>query len=91
MYPQSRAGNVNTNPRMNTGMRGPTGYKDSKIGGDIGLGNWNVSERPVTQQGMAGLKPTTRPGSQRKVLSRSYFLILLKQKVNELTNEIGKV
>ena len=38
---------------------------------------------------MLGMK-TVNSGPKRKILSRSYFLVLLKQKIEELTNEIAR-
>lgn len=35
------------------------------------------------------MKPSTA-GPKRKVLSRSYFLVLIKQKISDLTSEIAK-
>lgn len=38
---------------------------------------------------MLGMK-TVNAGPKRKILSRSYFLVLLKKKIEELTNEVAK-
>ena len=44
-----------------------------------------VEARPLTQQGMGGLKHTAQP-SGRQVLDRSYFLSALRQKRQEVIN-----
>lgn len=46
----------------------------------------NVSDRPVTNQGMRGMK--TAQGPSRQVQDGSYYLGILRQKVTELTKEI---
>merc|ERR1719230_760099 len=47
----------------------------------------NVSDRPVTQQGMRGMK--TGQGPTRTVMDASYYIGVLRAKVTELTNEIA--
>jgi intraflagellar transport protein 74 len=76
------------NQRLNTGLRAPTGYNQQRQVTTINHAFLNMGERPVTQQGMLGIKPTTA-GPKRKVISRSYFLVLLKQKISDLTSEIA--
>ncbi|XP_077410406.1 intraflagellar transport protein 74 homolog isoform X5 [Vanacampus margaritifer] len=49
-----------------------------------------VTDRPVTQQGLSGMK-TGLKGPQRQILDKSYYLGLLRSKINELTTEIGKL
>lgn len=88
MYVPSRGGQSLQNTRLNTGLRAPTGYNQQKLISSVNHAFLNVGERPVTQQGMVGIKPTTA-GPKRKILSRSYFLVLLKQKISDLTQEIA--
>uniref|UniRef100_A0A4W6BVS9 Intraflagellar transport 74 n=1 Tax=Lates calcarifer TaxID=8187 RepID=A0A4W6BVS9_LATCA len=45
-----------------------------------------VTDRPVTQQGLSGMK-TGMKGPQRQILDKSYYLGLLRSKINELTTE----
>ncbi|XP_041475189.1 intraflagellar transport protein 74 homolog [Lytechinus variegatus] len=52
--------------------------------------NINVADRPTTQQGLGGLK-TGRKGPSRVVMDKSYFLGLLRTKMNELTTENNKL
>ncbi|XP_076617570.1 intraflagellar transport protein 74 homolog [Chaetodon auriga] len=49
-----------------------------------------VTERPVTQQGLSGMK-TGMKGPQRQILDKSYYLGLLRSKINELTTETSKL
>ena len=52
----------------------------------IGLDtNVQVAERPVTQQGMVGLKPGKPLGPSRQVFDKSFYLSELRQKYKELT------
>ncbi|XP_043959816.1 intraflagellar transport protein 74 homolog isoform X2 [Gambusia affinis] len=49
-----------------------------------------VANRPVTQQGLSGMK-TGMKGPQRQILDKSYYLGLLRSKINELTTETSKL
>ncbi|KAM4533942.1 intraflagellar transport protein 74 homolog isoform 1-T1 [Odontesthes bonariensis] len=49
-----------------------------------------VTDRPVTQQGLSGMK-TGMKGPQRQILDKSYYLGLLRSKINELTTETSKL
>uniref|UniRef100_A0AAX7V1D1 Intraflagellar transport 74 homolog n=1 Tax=Astatotilapia calliptera TaxID=8154 RepID=A0AAX7V1D1_ASTCA len=49
-----------------------------------------VTERPVTQQGLSGMK-TGMKGPQRQILDKSYYLGLLRSKINELTTETSRL
>ena len=49
-----------------------------------------VAERPITQQGLTGLKTGGR-GPQRQFQDKSYFLGALRTKMAELTGEINKL
>ncbi|TKS88057.1 Intraflagellar transport protein 74 -like protein [Collichthys lucidus] len=49
-----------------------------------------VTDRPVTQQGLSGMK-TGMKGPQRQILDKSYYLGLLRSKINELTTESSKL
>ncbi|KAE8632836.1 hypothetical protein XENTR_v10001690 [Xenopus tropicalis] len=49
-----------------------------------------VADRPVTQQGLSGMK-TAMKGPQRQIMDKSYFLGLLRSKVSELTTEMTKL
>ncbi|XP_060093172.1 intraflagellar transport protein 74 homolog [Heteronotia binoei] len=49
-----------------------------------------VADRPVTQQGLSGMK-TGMKGPQRQVMDKSYYLGVLRSKINELSTEINKL
>uniref|UniRef100_A0A8D2ZRW2 Intraflagellar transport protein 74-like n=1 Tax=Scophthalmus maximus TaxID=52904 RepID=A0A8D2ZRW2_SCOMX len=49
-----------------------------------------VTDRPVTQQGLSGMK-TGMKGPQRQILDKSYYFGLLRSKFNELTTETSKL
>ncbi|XP_063151069.1 intraflagellar transport protein 74 homolog [Candoia aspera] len=64
-------------------------------GGSIGTGvvlssQIKVTDRPVTQQGLSGMK-TGMKGPQRQIMDKSYYLGVLRSKINELTSEINKL
>lgn len=50
----------------------------------------NVTERPVTQQGLQGVRPATR-GQQRQVMDKSYYMGLLRTKISDLSNEVARL
>ncbi|NXW81312.1 IFT74 protein, partial [Hirundo rustica] len=49
-----------------------------------------VADRPVTQQGLSGIK-TAMKGPQRQIMDKTYYLGMLRSKTNELTTEINKL
>uniref|UniRef100_A0A8C4S6Y5 Intraflagellar transport 74 n=1 Tax=Erpetoichthys calabaricus TaxID=27687 RepID=A0A8C4S6Y5_ERPCA len=49
-----------------------------------------VADRPVTQQGLSGMR-TGMKGPQRQIMDKSYYLGLLRSKINELTTEISRL
>ena len=51
----------------------------------------NVSDRPITQQGLTGLKTGGGRGPQRQFQDKSFFMGALRTKMSELTSEIGKL
>jgi hypothetical protein len=71
--------------RMGTAMR---------PGSRAGLGplntNIQVAERPVTQQGMMGMKPVSQ-GPGRQIQDRSYYMGELRKRCDELQGEINKM
>lgn len=55
--------------------------------GTASLGrNLHVEERPVTQQGMAGMKGG-RQGPGRQILDKSYYMNMLRRKKQEIIEE----
>ncbi|KAA3680035.1 intraflagellar transport protein 74 [Paragonimus westermani] len=87
---QNSLGNnlAGTATRLTTGMRPGTR-------GGLGVGatlntSVRVEDRPITQQGLSGLKTAVK-GSRRQIEDKPYFLGLLRGKINELNTEIGKI
>ena len=79
-----------TGMRMGTSMRQPTAMKDPNLSG-VGY-NTKVTaiDRPVTNAGMAGMKMQSQ-GPGRQIYDRSYYFNLLKNKNNDIVNEINKM
>ncbi|KAK8749313.1 hypothetical protein OTU49_015793 [Cherax quadricarinatus] len=50
----------------------------------------NVVDRPITQQGLTGMKTGSR-GPQRQVQDKSYFMGLLRTKIAEMGKEITRL
>ena len=50
-----------------------------------------VADRPVTQQGLSGMRTGTGKGPQRQFQDKSYFMGLLRTKMTELQTEITKI
>lgn len=50
----------------------------------------NVLDRPITQQGLSGMKTGYR-GPQRQVQDKSYFLGLLRTRIADLGTEMGRL
>ncbi|KAM9337753.1 intraflagellar transport protein 74 homolog [Symphorus nematophorus] len=82
--------------RVATGMvPGTSGHPGLRSGMPIAtpgvlLAPIKVTDRPVTQQGLSGMK-TGMKGPQRQILDKSYYLGLLRSKINELTTETSKL
>ncbi|KAM4708029.1 intraflagellar transport protein 74 homolog [Discoglossus pictus] len=80
--------------RLATGVMPGTARPGTR-GGSVGSGGVlsaqiKVADRPVTQQGLSGMK-TGMKGPQRQIMDKSYFLGLLRSKVTELTTEMAKL
>lgn len=68
-------------------MRQQTAYRGN-LPPNLGDGNAvNLVNRPVTQQGLSGIK-TSAQGPRRQIYDRSYYLNQLKQKSYEIAAEI---
>nr|XP_033775280.1 intraflagellar transport protein 74 homolog isoform X2 [Geotrypetes seraphini] len=73
----------------------PPGTARPGTRGSIGAGGVlsaqiKVADRPVTQQGLSGMK-TGMKGPQRQIMDKSYYLGLLRSKLSELTTEMNKL
>jgi len=52
--------------------------------------NVEINARPVTQQGMSGMK-TAGQGPGRQVADKSFFLNTLRVKIQEISTEMNKL
>uniref|UniRef100_A0A8C4WQ61 Intraflagellar transport 74 n=1 Tax=Gopherus evgoodei TaxID=1825980 RepID=A0A8C4WQ61_9SAUR len=68
-------------PGTRGGLLGTGGVLSSQI---------KVADRPVTQQGLSGMKTGVK-GPQRQIMDKSYYLGLLRSKISELTTELNKL
>ncbi|NXB89066.1 IFT74 protein, partial [Vidua chalybeata] len=68
-------------PGSRSGSLTPGGVLSSQI---------KVADRPVTQQGLSGIK-TAMKGPQRQIMDKTYYLGVLRSKTNELAIEINKL
>lgn len=84
-----------TGARPGTGMKPPGSRMGTARAGPVnmsGVGlntSMNISERPVTQQGLSGMPRTAANGPQRQILDNSYYLQLLRAKCTEIMKEIN--
>jgi chromosome segregation ATPase len=79
------------NVRLNTGLRAPTGYRGGQVSSKLLESKaLKLCERPVTQQGISGLK-SQLSGPKRKVFDKSYYVQAIKKKNERLTQEIAKL
>lgn len=80
-----------TGARLGTSMRMGTAMRP---GSRAGLGplntNIQVAERPVTQQGMMGMKATVQ-GPGRQIADKTYYMGELRKKCDEMQSEIRKM
>ena len=93
--PMSKGGRLGTSlQRPPTGARLGTARPGTKSGVAPGTGALSstvtVADRPMTQQGLSGVK-TGSLGPQRQVQDASYFSGLLRGKVKELKDEISRM
>ncbi|NXU34163.1 IFT74 protein, partial [Drymodes brunneopygia] len=68
-------------PSSRSGSLTPGGVLSSQI---------KVADRPVTQQGLSGIK-TAKKGPQRQIMDKTYYLGMLRSKTNELKTEMSKL
>ena len=71
--------------RQGTAMRGPVNV--SGVGMSTAM---NISDRPVTQQGLSGLR-TAGQGPARQIQDNSYYLQLIRAKCADIQNEMGNL
>ncbi|CAH1779959.1 unnamed protein product [Owenia fusiformis] len=79
-----------TASRLTSGMARPGTKGGQQAAGMSLTTNLQVSDRPITQQGLGGLK-TGAKGPHRQVQDKSYFVGLLRSKTTELTQEVARL
>ncbi|KAG5441349.1 Intraflagellar transport protein 74 [Clonorchis sinensis] len=72
--------------RLTTGLRPGT---RAAVGTTLNT-SVQVEDRPITQQGLSGLKTAVR-GTRRQIEDKPYFLGLLRGKINEINLEINNL
>lgn len=91
MLGSSAGGRPLTGARLGTGQGGVPATPGQTAGVGISLNTEvNVSDRPVTQQGMMGMRVGSA-GPGRQVQDASFFMGKLHSKTSELTAEIDKL
>ncbi|XP_018594439.1 intraflagellar transport protein 74 homolog [Scleropages formosus] len=75
---------------LKVGQPGPGTKGGPVVSAGVLSAQIKVTNRPVTQQGLSGMK-TGMKGPQRQILDKSYFLGLLRSKISELTTESSKL
>lgn len=75
--------------RMPTGMR--TRQGTAAQGPGVGaLTEVNVSDRPMTMQGLSGMK-TGSMGPKRQIYDKTYYIVELKKRCQELVDEVSRL
>lgn len=92
--PMGTAMQPGTATRLTTAMNPGTARPGTK-GGQVAAGTalqsqLKVEDRPMTQQGLGGMKTGVK-GQGRTVKDRTYFLGLIRSKINELNSENTKL
>ncbi|KAM3715897.1 Intraflagellar transport protein [Dirofilaria immitis] len=93
--PVSRIGSIQPS-RLNSSTRnerirsriGGTGQGVKLITDTIQIAPCRTVTRPVTQQGLTGVRPSTRIVAGRFVVDKSYYMSLLRAQMNNLISEI---
>ncbi|KAK4816561.1 hypothetical protein QYF61_017951 [Mycteria americana] len=83
-------GTMNSCSKMPPSTSRPSSRGGSSTTGGVLPSQIKVADRPVTQQGLSGMKTAVK-GPQRQIMDKTYYLGLLRSKTNELTTEINKL
>jgi len=79
-----------TGMRPGTGMRQGTARQGPVNMSGVGMTtNMSIAERPVTQQGLSGMRTAAGMGPQRQIQDNSFYLTQLRAKCTEIQKEIG--
>uniref|UniRef100_A0A914W2R0 Uncharacterized protein n=1 Tax=Plectus sambesii TaxID=2011161 RepID=A0A914W2R0_9BILA len=86
--PRTRIGTAQSGgipPRAQSRAQSRMGAAGGAVGGPRPP---SVVARPVTQQGLAGVRSQSRAGVNRQVQDKSYYMGMLRAKINDLNREI---
>nr|XP_002128844.1 intraflagellar transport protein 74 homolog [Ciona intestinalis]XP_018667304.1 intraflagellar transport protein 74 homolog [Ciona intestinalis] len=88
--PTGSMGRPSSSMRMGPPGTGRPGTRSGQAGGGSSVfgSGIKVQDRPMTQQGLSGMKTASR--GQRQIQDRSYWLGEIRAKTTELTSEIHK-
>lgn len=76
--------------RSGTGMRIGTAGMGTRIG-SVGSGvDVQITSRPMTQQGLGGMRAATA-GPGRQIIDSSYLIGVIRAKSNEISSEISRM
>uniref|UniRef100_A0A0R3S517 Intraflagellar transport protein 74 homolog n=1 Tax=Elaeophora elaphi TaxID=1147741 RepID=A0A0R3S517_9BILA len=87
--PPSRLNSTSRNQRARS--RAGTGQGARSVTGTIQPALRGTAMRPVTQQGLTGVRTPSRIGAGRSVIDKSYYMSLLRAQMNNLMSEIDKL
>ncbi|XP_014739576.1 PREDICTED: intraflagellar transport protein 74 homolog isoform X2 [Sturnus vulgaris] len=83
-------GTVNSCSEMPPSTARPSSRGGSLTPGGVLSSQIKVADRPVTQQGLSGIK-TAMKGPQRQIMDKTYYLGMLRNKTSDLKTEINKL
>ncbi|XP_074642572.1 intraflagellar transport protein 74 homolog [Tubulanus polymorphus] len=81
-----------TATRLTTGMAPPGTRGGPLAAGSMALGaQLTVEDRPITQQGLTGMKTAGTRGRMRQVQDKTFYLGQIRSKISELNQEVVKL
>ncbi|VDD75262.1 unnamed protein product [Mesocestoides corti] len=78
-----------TATRLTTGLRQRTAFQGGVPSATLNA-DLRIEDRPITQQGLEGLKTGVK-GPRRQIEDRSYFIGVLRGKINEVSAELASI
>ncbi|KAJ7414454.1 TEK receptor tyrosine kinase [Willisornis vidua] len=81
---------MNSSSKMPPSTARPGSRGGSATTGGVLSSQIKIADRPVTQQGLSGIKTAVK-GPQRQIMDKTYYLGVLRSKTNELTTEINRL
>lgn len=81
---------IGTATRLTTGMMRQQQQTGMLQSGAALNTNLLIEDRPITQQGLGGLKTAVK-GPRRQIEDRSYFFGVLRNRINEISTELSSI